>query len=105
MLIAKLRSTYREIAAFPAGERFRRYHQRRKDTAGRRHSAAFVAAGLVLVVTGFFLSLPPLMPGFLLWLPGLALMASQWHSLARALDRSECLARNLYRRVADRREN
>jgi hypothetical protein len=53
--------------------------------------------GLLLVVLGLVLSLPPLMPGFLLWLPGLALIAAQFGWVARALDQGECRARTLHR--------
>jgi len=66
-VISKLRSIYREIIAAPAGERFHRFHQRRKGRAGRWHVAVYGGAGLLLVMLGFLLSLPPLMPGFLLW--------------------------------------
>lgn len=51
------------------------------------------------MILGFLLSLPPLVPGFLLWLPGLALIASQFDCVARTLDQGECLLRNLYRRI------
>ena len=104
-MISKLRSIYREINAAPAGKRFQRYHQRRKGRAGRWHVAVYGGSGLLLVILGFLLSLPPLMPGFLLWLPGLALIASQFGCVARALDRGECMTRRLYRRVRARVEH
>lgn len=104
-MLERLRRTYREIAASPPGERFHRYHQRRKGRHGPWRSAAYIAAGVVLIAVGFVLSLPPLMPGFLLWVPGLALIASQFDLVARALDRGECLARTLYRRLADQGES
>jgi len=99
-VISKLRSIYREIIAAPAGERFHRFHQRRKGRAGRWHVAVYGGAGLLLVMLGFLLSLPPLMPGFLLWLPGLALIASQFGWVARALDHGECMIRKVYRRIS-----
>lgn len=104
-MLAQLRRTYREIAATPAGKRFQRFHQRRSERGGRWHAVAMVGAGLVLVAVGLLLSLPPLMPGFLLWVPGLALIASQLRSVAQLLDRAECFLRGLYRRVADARES
>ena len=98
-MISKLRSIYREIIAAPAGERFHRFHQRRKGRAGRWHVAVYGGAGLLLVMLGFLLSLPPLMPGFLLWLPGLALIASQFGWVARTLDHGEYLMRKVCRRI------
>ena len=98
-MFSKLRSTYREIVRAPAGSRFHRYHQRRKGNGGRWRSALHGSAGLILVISGFLLSLPPLLPGFLLWLPGLALIASQFGCVARCLDRSERMLHQLYRRI------
>ena len=98
-MISKLRSIYREIVHAPAGRRFQRYHQRRKRRSGGWQAAVYVGTGLLLVIVGFLLSLPPLVPGFLLWLPGLALIASQFDCMARTLDQGECLLRNLYRRI------
>lgn len=99
-VISKLRSIYREIIAAPAGERFHRYHQRRKGRVGRWHVVVYGGTGLLLAMLGFLLSLPPLMPGFLLWLPGLALIASQFGCVARALDHGECMIRKVYRRIS-----
>ncbi len=102
-MIGKLRKAYREITTHPAGERFCRYHHNRKRPAARIwHRVVRIGAGLLLLALGLLLSLPPLLPGFLLWLPGLALLASQSLVVARSLDRSECLVRKLYRRIARR---
>lgn len=51
--------------------------------------------GFTLLVAGLFLSLPPGLPGFLLWAPGLALLASQFKGMAMALDWLERRLRNL----------
>jgi hypothetical protein len=96
-VIAKLRRIYRELVRAPAGSRFHRYHKRRRGRSERWHTVVYGVTGLLLVVLGLVLSLPPLMPGFLLWLPGLALIAAQFRWVARALDRGECRGRKLYR--------
>jgi hypothetical protein len=54
------------------------------------------------VIMGFLLSLPPPMPGFLLLLPGLALIASQFGRVARALDHGEGMMCNVYLRICGR---
>jgi len=61
--------------------------------------APYAGTGLLLVILGFILSLPPLAPEFLLWLPGMALIASQFACVARALDHGECMVRHLYRLI------
>ena len=103
-MIGKLRRTSRDIVHAPAGRRFHRYHQRRQGRSGHWRAAFYGGAGLLLVILGFVLSLPPLVPGFLLWLPGLALIAAQFDGVARALDRIECRARQLYRWLTDHRD-
>lgn len=101
----KLRRSFHEINKAPAGERFRRYHYRRR---GRHHPwlrPLILIAGILLVVLGFLLSLPPLVPGFLLWVPGLALIASQSILTASFLDSSERWLRRWYRRLSGNGNN
>jgi hypothetical protein len=103
-VIERLRHSYREIVREPAGRRFHRYHKRRHARTGRGRRMVYSATGLLLVILGLVLSLPPLLPGFLLWVPGLALIAGQSGVAARALDRIESGARRLYRWLRGHRE-
>lgn len=100
VVISKIRTIYREISRGPAGQRFSRYHRLRSEGAGPGHALLYGGAGAVLVVCGFLLSLPPLMPGFLLWLPGMALIASQSATVAHALDWLEPRVRRIYRHIS-----
>jgi hypothetical protein len=102
-VIGKLRRTSREIIHAPSGRRFHRYHQRRQGCSGRWRMVVYGGTGLLLVILGLVLSLPPLVPGFLLWLPGLAMIAAQFDGVARALDRIEREARRLYRLMSGRK--
>lgn len=62
----------------------------------------YVAAGLALVIGGLVLSLPPGVPGFLLWIPGLALLAARFKGLAMLLDRLEAWGRQAWQYLTRR---
>jgi hypothetical protein len=57
----------------------------------------FVGVGLVLLISGLVLSLPPAVPGFLLWIPGLSLIAARSKRISILLDRLEVWARKMWR--------
>jgi hypothetical protein len=93
----------REVDAIKSGEpghRFQSlYEQRAKGESpsqARWRNISHVIGGLLLVIVGGVLSIPPGLPGFLLWIPGLALLVSRSPRLAFLLDRSECAARGAW---------
>ncbi len=89
----------KRLADGPPGKRFIQYHQhqRAREKGGSRwHTAAHIAAGVMLLVAGLLLSLPPGVPGFLLWIPGLALLVSRLRPFAVFLDRTEAFVRGLF---------
>jgi anti-sigma factor RsiW len=94
------RKRIRRILEDSPGERFRNEYRRRKD---RREnwwiSAALLAGAALLAAAGLMLSIPPGMPGFLLWVPALGLIASRTRSVAVLLDRIEIGARNIAKRL------
>jgi hypothetical protein len=59
----------------------------------------YVIAGLALLIGGFLLSLPPGVPGFLLWVPGLALLAARFRGFAALLDGLEVRSRRIWQRL------
>lgn len=78
-------------------ERFRRREpgdrfQKSYREGGARHGEAlwrkalWITLGALLVLVGTLLSLPPGMPGFLLWLPGLLIIIVRVRFAARFLD-------------------
>lgn len=101
-MLEKLKSDFREIRDGKPGRRFLKHfvESRRREGphANAWRNAGYIAVGLVLLVSGLLLSLPPVVPGFLLWIPGLALLASRWRGLAGLLDRSEAWGRRLWHR-------
>ena len=83
------------------GSRFRAYHDRMRShsDAPTIQRIATTALGSVLIVTGIVLSLPPGMPGFLLWLPGMMLVSVHVRWVAVAIDRMELSMRRLINRL------
>lgn len=75
------------------GQRFQAYYRRRREHRSQLAIALRIAAGMVLVVLGVLLSMPPLVPGFLVTLAGLGLVASQSRRVAAGMDRLECWVR------------
>jgi hypothetical protein len=102
-MLQKLKSEFRAIKNGTPGQRFIEHYNRSRRDEGASKSAlkkwAYVSLGLVLLVVGLLLSLPPGIPGFLLWIPGLALLAARSKSLAKLLDRIEAWSRKTWRRL------
>ena len=98
-MLSELKKIYHSLKGGTPGRRFTEYHarQRRQASRSQRMRIIKVSLGLALVVIGFLLSLPPGVPGFLLYLPGLALIAGQLQLVAIGLDRTERGLRALYR--------
>lgn len=93
---------FRVIKDGVPGRRFVDYYERskRNEAAGgfAWTTLGCVAAGLLLVVCGVLLSLPPGVPGFLLWIPGLALLSARSKGLAMVLDGVESWGRQVWQR-------
>lgn len=102
-----MKLAFRQIKAGAPGRRFIDHYQRSRRREGARGTLwttiGYVAVGLVLVICGLVLSLPPAVPGFLLWIPGLALLAARFKGLALLLDRLEAWGRLAWRRTVTRR--
>ena len=96
---ARLRDTYRFLIAGQPGQRFRALNERRR---GQPRTPAGIAIGASLVLIGLFLSLPPGIPGFLLWIPGFGILAARSRALARWLDQGELWLRKLVRAMRRR---
>ncbi len=96
-MFAELRQEMARLRADPPGLRFQRAHARRQAQE-RSHpglEALKLLLALVMVAGGLLLWLLPVVPGFWLWAPGLALLASRAAWFARLLDRLELLAREV----------
>jgi hypothetical protein len=102
-MISRLKKQVQRLGNSEPGRRFMdHFHRRNNRHESRWKSWALITLGVIMVVTGFILSMPPGLPGFLLWLPGLAIIASRLKFAAVALDKAECSARRLYRKITGR---
>lgn len=106
-MLQKIKLAFREIRAGVPGRRFvDHYRSSRRRDGGRRTlwtTFGYVAIGMALVIGGLVLSLPPGVPGFLLWIPGVALLAAHFKGLAILLDRLEAWGRLVWKRLVNRR--
>jgi UPF0716 family protein affecting phage T7 exclusion len=97
--LEKIKSDVARIARDEPGRRFTAHHQRHRQRESRRaaawKTAGYVIAGVLLIAAGLILSIPPGVPGFLLWIPGIGLLAARFRALAAGLDRAELFLRRI----------
>lgn len=87
---------FAELVRSRPGQRFQDFHNERRRNRTRPMTALRIAAGVFLVALGIVLSMPPLVPGFLVTAAGLAVIASQSRRVARWMDGFECWLRRLW---------
>jgi sulfite exporter TauE/SafE len=102
-MLQKLKSELREIKHGLPGRRFSDHYNRSRQSESASGSVwkkwAYIVLGLLLLIVGLLLSLPPGIPGFLLWIPGLALLAARSKTLAKLLDRTEVWGQKTWQRL------
>lgn len=99
-MFKKLKQTFSDLAKGTPGKRFTDHHERhRQSESGKKagwKTAAYVVVGLIMLFAGLLLSLPPGVPGFLLWIPALGLLAARFRFLAVFLDKAELFCRRIF---------
>ncbi|MFP4358109.1 MAG: hypothetical protein ACLFSZ_06700 [Puniceicoccaceae bacterium] len=101
-MIQWLKNSFHEISQDKPGERFMNHYRRRQEAledARPWKSYLVIGAGVALGVVGFLFSIPPGSPGFLLWIPGLGLIASRVRFVAVFLDKLESGSRRIHDRI------
>lgn len=105
-LKAKMMKRYRQMAEAQPGERFMDQYERRQEKAGKGEAKwrgpIFISGGILLFVIGLLLSIPPGVPGFLLWVPALGLIVARSYFLANLFDRSEIFINKLIQKLPAR---
>jgi hypothetical protein len=102
-LYARIKSDFKALAHGEPGRRFIDHHElvrkREKGRASALKSAAYILAGVLLLLIGVVLSIPPGLPGFLIWVPALGLLVARLRFFAVWLDRAEVGARRAIDRL------
>lgn len=105
MAIKRLKNNWHELSdrlkEAEAGSRFTKeyeHHVGNNDGTPKRLFILITAS--LLAVLGLLLSIPPGVPGFLLWVPALAMVASRSLFAARLLDRTEVLTRSAIEKIS-----
>ncbi len=103
-MLSKLKRIMRQLGRSKPGRRFVDHYHRnnRTETKTAWKSFLVVTLGVLMVAAGLVLALWPVLPGFLFWIPGFALIASQIKSVAVMLDKLECATRDVYRKIKRR---
>lgn len=98
-LVDRARRTLEEIQAGKPGDRFTAHWRARRESARERplRRAFILGLGVFFVLVGLVLGLVPFTPGFLIGVPGLAILAVRFKALARLLDSGEVLLRRCWR--------
>jgi hypothetical protein len=105
-VLNKLKSDFSLLVEGQPGRRFREHHRRHRQAErgviSAWKTAGYLLLGVTLVTAGLVLSIPPGLPGFLLWIPGLGLLVARLGVLAALLDRGELWLRKIAERLASR---
>lgn len=98
--IESLRSSAHRIKEDKPGRRFQNYYQFRKQSGADStlKQIGMLALGAVLIAGGLLGFLLPILPGYLLFIPGLAILTARSRFTARLLDRLEMSVRKLLKR-------
>lgn len=102
-LVNKFKADVADLKNGTPGKRFIEHHERHRQSEdpkkARWKTAAYVAAGLVLLVVGALLSLVPGVPGIILGIPAIGLLVARLRFVAVLLDRFEVFGRRLWRKI------
>lgn len=92
-----MKKAYQRIKNAEPGKRFTGHYDSKKESR-KEHpikSALSLAMGIVLILVGLFFGALPLIPGFVLGIPGIAIIAARFRVVARFLDRCEMRVRRM----------
>jgi hypothetical protein len=101
-MIAQVRSSWRVLRGGRPGSRFQEFHNFRREqqkASGPATRVLLLALGFLLVIAGLLAGLVPGPGGILVFVPGLALLASELLFVARWLDWCEPKVRNAWLRI------
>lgn len=103
-MIQLLHDTVHRVTRAKPGERFVRHYERRQRKKSEHpiKAALYFLLGIVLILTGFAFGFLPILPGFLLAIPGVVIIASRARAVAVLLDRAELAVRRVLKKIRTR---
>jgi hypothetical protein len=102
-VLKKIRKQASGLKQAQPGERFRKLHARRSGkTRSTLVDVLQITVAVILILSGIVLSLVPGVPGIVLALPGLALLAFRFRSFAAFLDQAEVMGRKMIQPIVKR---
>jgi hypothetical protein len=101
-MFASLKREWKLLINAKPGRRFVEHHKRHHDSesgTGSTWKSVVIGVGaFALLICGILLSLTPGIPGFVLWIPPLALLGTRSGKIAAFLDRTETAVRRMIHR-------
>jgi uncharacterized protein (TIGR02611 family) len=101
-MIAQVRSSWKVLRGGRPGRRFQEFYRFRREqklATGPAARVLLLALGFLLVIAGLLAGLLPGPGGILVFVPGLALLASELRFVARWLDWCEPKVRNAWKHI------
>jgi len=99
----KFKDGYHKFLRERPGKRFVHFHRRwHQDVKGPGRTIGMVVIGFILIAGGIVLGFIPGIPGFVLLLPGVAMIAGPFRTPAEWLDRAEVAIRTILKRFRRR---
>jgi hypothetical protein len=95
-MLKRLKNTYEQIAEGKPGHRFTNFYKKQRARVKKSwwNKILYPIIGCFLIVIGALLSIPPGVPGFVVVIVGLAMLAVRSRHFARILDWCELKIRN-----------
>ncbi len=89
-----------------AGSRFLTVYEHRREHANEHpvRSWLYIGLGFVFLVVGTIIALPPGVPGFYLWIPGIVMIATRLRWAAVLMDRLEGHSHRLMEWIRSKRK-
>jgi hypothetical protein len=99
-IFEKLKDTVAHIKSGRKGSRFIEFYEHRKEREGDSigKSIAMIALAVLLIGIGLIGVMLPILPGFLFFIPGIAILVARSKLLAKGLDRIETIIGNAFRK-------
>lgn len=94
-MLRRWKKSIEQFAYDKPGERFTNQYKRQREK-GTEKTPLYIVLGILLIIMGTLLSIPPLFPGFIITLAGLSLLAGQLKYFSKGLDKGELFFRRRF---------